>query len=148
MDVGAGAALFGRADQGQRVDDGAHLRRSPGGTFAFDGSEVHPVGVLAGEQGAPALALGATGALIVWQDNATDGDGLGISARRITASGSPLGAAFRVNELGAGDQEKPKVAVLPDGGAVIAWQGGDLGAQSVYARVLGPDGVFRTGDGG
>ncbi len=114
--------------------------------FAFDGSEFHPVGVLAGDQGAPALALGATGGLIVWQDNATDGDGLGISARRITASGSALGAAFRVNELGAGDQEKPKVAVLPDGGAVIAWQGGDLGAQSVYARVLGPDGVFRTGD--
>src|SRR2546425_7220543 len=47
---------------------------------------------------------------LVWQDNVTDGDGLGISARRITGNLSGLFGVFRVNEQSAGDQENARVA--------------------------------------
>lgn len=102
---------------------------------------------LLGDQTAPALALGAAGGYVVWQDNATDGDGLGISARAINSSFSPVVArSFRVNVNGTGNQEHPKAVLLPDGGAMFVWQGGALGQQDIYARVLSADGTFLTDD--
>src|SRR2546425_3432342 len=83
---------------------------------------------------------------LVWQDNVTDGDGLGISARRITGNLSGLFGVFRVNEQSAGDQENARVAVLKDGGAAFVWQGGAAGFQHIYARFLKRDGTFATGD--
>ncbi len=102
---------------------------------------------LLGDQTAPALALGAAGGYVVWQDNATDGDGLGVSARAINSSFSPVVArSFRVNVNGTGNQEHPKAVLLADGGAIFVWQGGALGQQDIYARVLSADGTFLTDD--
>ncbi len=83
---------------------------------------------------------------MVWQDNMTDGDGLGISAQRLNANLSATLGTFRVNEQGAGDQENAKVAMLKNGGAVFAWQGGKYGFQRIYARFLAANGTFATGD--
>lgn len=92
------------------------------------------------------LALGGSGGWIVWQDNATDGDGLGISARRIGGSLSGEFSAFRVNELGVGDQENPNVAISSSGITAFVWQGGPVGMQDIYLRIASGGGTFVTGD--
>ncbi len=100
-----------------------------------------------GDQTHSRVSLNKTGGYIVWQDNATDGDGLGIGARALDSSFSPiLQRTFRVNQLGAGDQANPDVKLLNNGGAVFVWQGGPTGAQNIYARFLKSDGTFATGD--
>lgn len=101
-----------------------------------------------GDQVHPHLALGSNGGWLVWQDAATDADGLGISALALNETLSPQSAAFRVNEIAAGDQEQARVAALQGGGAIFVWQGAHHrdGFPSVYARVLGPSGTFLTGD--
>ncbi len=99
-----------------------------------------------GDQVKPHIALGATWGLIAWEDAAIDGKGLGIAAMRLNETLSPEGGAFRVNETIEEDQENARVVLLPDGGAFFVWQGGPLGRQRIYGRVLGPDGTFATGD--
>ena len=55
-------------------------------------------------------------------------------------------STFRVNQIVAGtnDQQNPRVALLKNGGAVFAWQGGQLGFQHIYARFLNSGGTFLT----
>jgi len=115
-------------------------------TYAPLGGEYPIAGYLPGDQVYPQISLGTNGGYVVWQDNVTDGDGFGISARRINANGLPYFGVFRVNEKGTGDQENVRVAPLKDGGAVFVWQGGSPGFQHVYARFLKSDGTFATGD--
>lgn len=110
------------------------------------GSEYSPVGALLGDQVQPHAAIGPSGGYIVWQDNATDGDGLGLSARRLNANLSGFFGVFRVNAEAAGDQENPRVALLPGGGAVFVWQGGPAGFQHIFARFMSADGTFLGGD--
>ncbi len=116
------------------------------GGFTRLAGEYSLSGALPGDQTRPALAFGPTGGYVVWQDNVTDGDGLGISAQRLNDNLSGTLAPFRVNERAAGHQEFPQAAVLPNGGAVFVWQGGALGFQKIYARFLNANGTFATGD--
>ena len=67
----------------------------------------------------PAACLSSTGGFVVWEDNITDGEGLGISIMQLDPSMSGQFSSFRVNQQGAGDQERPQVAALQDGGAVV-----------------------------
>jgi hypothetical protein len=101
---------------------------------------------LNGDQAHPAAAVNAAGGWVVWDDNGIDGRGLGIGARRLDPALNPSGAALRVNQTVAGDQERPSVALLNNGGAVVVWQGGRLGLQQIYARFLRADGTFATDD--
>jgi hypothetical protein len=110
------------------------------------GGEYAVSGPLNGDQTAPAIAINSSGGFAVWQDNGIDGKGLGIAGRRLDANLSPVGSAFRVNQIVAGDQEKPSAALLSAGGAVVVWQGGRLGFQEVFARFLGADGSFLTSE--
>ena len=75
--------------------------------FDLQGEEYRILGGLQGDQMFPQLALNPFGGYLVWQDNATDGDGTGISARRINRSLSGSLGNFRVNEGGVGDQAQP-----------------------------------------
>src|SRR5262245_40021682 len=102
-------------------------------------------GLLPGDQVFPQVAINKSGGYLIWQDNVTDGDGLGISARRLSSTLSGTLGVFRVNEQGAGDQQNPKVALLKNGEAVFVWQSGTT-APHIYARFLKPDGTFATGD--
>src|SRR5437016_9416790 len=115
-------------------------------TYAPLGGEYPIAGFLAGDQVYPQISLGTNGGYVVWQDNVTDGDGFGISARRINSNLSGSFGVFRVNEQAAGDQENVRVALLKDGGAVFVWQGGARGFQHINARFLKGDGTFATGD--
>ena len=114
--------------------------------YVPQGGEFAPAGSLPGDQTQASLSLNASGGFLVWQDNVTDGGGLGISAIQLNSTFShPLGA-FRVNQQGTNDQENPHVALLPKGGAAFVWQGGAQGFQHIYARFLSSSNTFTTGD--
>ena len=114
--------------------------------YITNGAQYAIAGALPGDQAHPRIAMSPVGGFAVWEDNRTDGDGLGISAQRLDAGLSGKFSTFQVNEVAAGDQERPQVALLKDGGAVFVWQGGKLGSQHIYARFLAPDNTWRTGD--
>jgi len=119
---------------------------SASAAFSRQGGEYPLIGLFAGDQVFPRVAINAAGGYVVWHDNNTDGNGLGIAARRLNSSLSGTLATFRVNETVIGDQEFPQVAMLPNGGAVFVWQGGAGAAQRIYARFLKPDGTYASGD--
>ena len=112
--------------------------------YLTNGIEYAIAGSLAGDQSHPCLGINPTGGYLVWEDNLTDGDGLGISARQLNSSLSGSFSSFRVNAIGAGDQERPQVALLNNGGAVFVWQGGRRSYQHIYARFLSASGTWVT----
>jgi len=115
-------------------------------SYAPLGGEYPIVGSLPGDQVFPRVAFNGDGGFLVWQDNATDGAGSGISARRLDGSLSGTLSPFRVNLQATGDQQNPRVAMLKNGGAVFVWQG-PAGAHSrIQARFMAADGTFVTGD--
>ena len=115
-------------------------------SFAPAGTEYNIAGTLPGEQNFPHSSITTNGGYLVWQDNITDGDEYGISARKLDSSLSVGSSAFRVNVNGADWQERPHVSLLNDGGAVFLWQGGKQSFQHIYARVLSAAGEWVTGD--
>jgi hypothetical protein len=116
------------------------------GDVTFQGGEYALTDPLPGDQVHPALALGPLGGYIAWQDEFTDGQGQGISARRLDGSFSGTLSAFRVNVTGEGDQIRPAVTALTNGGAVFAWLTGPANRRQVAARFLGSDGLWITGE--
>ena len=112
--------------------------------YSANGTDYPIVGSLPGDQVFPDAAVSSTGGIVVWQDNATDGDGWGISARRLDSTLSGTLGTFRVNVIGAGDQEHARVALLKNGGAVFVWQGGTEGYQHIFARFLTPTNTFLS----
>lgn len=78
---------------------------------------------------------------MAWHDNVTDGQGFGISVRRLSGQLAGM-SSFRVNQKAEGDQENAQVIQLIDGGALVVWQGGHRGQQSILGRVIKGDGKF------
>jgi hypothetical protein len=100
-----------------------------------------------GDQVRPQLSLSPSGGYLVWQDNATDPAGLGVSALALDAGFNGVGAAFRVNQRGAGDQERPRVSLINNGGSAFLWQTRiHPGFYNVYARFLSSSNTWLTGD--
>ena len=116
------------------------------GNYVPQGVEYGPAGSLIGDQVYPSAAIKTTGGFIVWEDGFADGEGLGIFARRLDSSLSGSLSPFRVNEVGANDQERSKVSMLNDGGVAFLWQGGKQGFQHIYGRIRSAAGVWTTGD--
>ena len=113
--------------------------------YAANGTEYAVAGSLPGDQVQPDVALNAKGGFLVWQDNATDGSGFGVSAQRVDGTLSGTYGTFQVNAQGANDQENARVALLKNGGAVFVWQGGVEGVnQHIYARFMNSSNVFLT----
>ncbi len=118
-----------------------------GSGFVTSGVEFPPVGNLPGDQVYPAVAVTPAGGWIVYQDQITDGDGLGISAVRLDGNFSPIFSPFRVNQTGAGDQEQAQVTILAGGGSAIVWQGGPQGFQHIFGAFLGTNNTFLNTNG-
>ncbi len=112
--------------------------------YSKNGTEYAVVGSLLGDQVLPDAAITTNGGFVVWQDNATDGSGWGVSARRLDSTLSGTLSTFRVNVQGTNDQENARVALLKNGGAVFVWQGGKQGYQHIFARFLTPTNTFLT----
>ncbi|MCC6235217.1 MAG: hypothetical protein IT580_21425, partial [Verrucomicrobiales bacterium] len=104
------------------------------------GGEYRVTRALRGDQVHPSAALSAAGGFLVWQDNATDGDGFGISAVRVGGGLTADLEPFRVNVGAEGDQERPEAVVLEDGRTLVVWQSGN----SIRGRLIQADGVFAS----
>ena len=116
------------------------------GNYQTNGGEYAIAGAFPGDQVHPDLKINSAGGFLIWQDNRTDGDGLGVSARRLDRTFSGAMSTFRVNDNGADDQENAKVTLLNGGGAAFVWQGGKTGFQHIYARFLSPSNTWVTSD--
>jgi hypothetical protein len=114
--------------------------------YTPNGVEYQVAGPLPQDQTHSQLALSTTNGYLVWQDNISDGNGLGISALQLDGGFSGVNSAFRVNSTTANDQENAQVALLNNGGAVFAWQGGKFGFQHIYARFLSPGKTWLAND--
>jgi hypothetical protein len=112
--------------------------------YVTNGTEYAVIGSLPGDQVHPDAAISATGGFVVWQDNITDGSGMGISTRRLDSTLSGTLSTFRVNVTGTNDQENPRVTLLKNGGAAFVWQGGKNSSQHIYARFLTPTNTWLT----
>jgi hypothetical protein len=111
-----------------------------------EGQEYRLQGALFGDQTFPQISLTPGGGYIAWQDNALDGNGLGIGAQRLDGAGAVIGEPFPVNQQVGGDQTRPSVAVLSNGNALFAWESGKTGFPNIYARVLASNGQFLSND--
>lgn len=117
------------------------LVEAQGGEVRLLPSAASPVGLIGDQVNASAAVAGNT-AFVVWQDNAIDGDGLGIGTRALNLqSGTASPQILRVNQQGLFDQENPTVLALADGSAIVVWQSGKSGKQSIHARKLSRNGV-------
>ncbi len=111
------------------------------------GAEFSLGGALAGDQMLPAAVLNDQGGWMVWRDHRLDNSGTGIAARRIDSSLNGAGTAVKVNNTTAGDQDRPAVTLLQNGGAALAWQSSAVpGLTEVYARFLTPSGGFASAE--
>lgn len=119
---------------------------------------VFEIGVAPGADPRPSVAQLSDGNIVVvWQDDAPDADpavdpdGTDVKARIFSPTGVPLGEAFTINALAAGDQRDADVAALADGRFVVTWRdsnsepGEPSGGASIRAAVFGGDGQ-RLGD--
>ena len=114
--------------------------------YEAKGTEFDITGKIIGDQVGTRMAMGSNGGYLVWQDNATDEFGLGISALRIDLAGNPVGAPVRINSSIIGDQEQPRVGLLKSGGAIFVWEGGASGFHRVHYRVTNQEGLFIMKD--
>ena len=125
---------------GQRWDaSGAKL----GGEFQVNTSTV-------GSQSNPKIALDATGGFVVtWQDDTTDGSGLGVYAQVFDSAGTKVGAEIQVSETTALDQQTAEVARLPSGEFAVVWfsqNQDDDGTSGVYGRRFDATGNAMGGE--
>ncbi len=122
---------------------GLRLRRyGPGGVP--QGDELPVNAWTAGAQRRAAVARLPGGEwMVVWQSEgpASGDDELeSIQGRRFADAGAPLGGQFQVNQLTAGAQTGPRLAVAEDGELVVVWRSREGVAESVRARRLAADG--------
>ena len=110
--------------------------------FIPQGGEYSLSGEVLGDQTRAAAAVTEEGGFVVWDDNASDDDGFGISVRRLDRNFAPVFGNFRLNIGTAGDQRNPQISAIPGGGAAVVWQGGMPGSQNIFVRFLIADGTF------
>jgi hypothetical protein len=96
----------------------------------------------AGAQQRPAVDRDAQGRFaIAWQSDGQDGSLWGIYARRYDAAGNALGNEFRVNTTTFWFQERPGLALTPDGRLIVVWQSGHEGDYGVFGQRYDAAGV-------
>jgi hypothetical protein len=87
--------------------------------------------------------------VVVWTDRRGGEDD--VYARCYDAAGNPLGASFRLSDVGSGRQLSPAVGARPDGGYWTAWADARSGNYDIYCQRLDRSGnkvgaSFRVND--
>ncbi|WP_230531868.1 hypothetical protein [Microvirga roseola] len=72
--------------------------------------------------GSEVIALPDGGWLVVWQSGNQDGSSYGIYQQRFDSRGYALGPETQLNTYTTNGQQVPSIALLADGGWVVAWQ--------------------------
>ena len=137
------ATWYDRSAAGIGGADGAIYVRTlaPSGVPQGQAQQLNASGLnLYGDPSVAALAGGDF--VVVWAGAADGADPyrIDIVARRCAADGSPLGDPFRVDAVTAGQQWRPVVTGLADGGFVVAWRADGL--DSALSGDYGTGGVF------
>lgn len=112
---------------------GHYLRRFNASNVALTG-DILIKGLTGGQ---PSIAVNAAGSgVVAWDANGSDGNGVGISARRVDSSGTPVGLEFQVNTYTTNGQFTPSVGMDSAGNFVIAWSsdGQDGSNTGIYAQ--------------
>ncbi|HNS21031.1 MAG TPA: hypothetical protein PKH24_11065 [Sedimentisphaerales bacterium] len=98
-------------------------------------------------QANPTIALDPNGgAIVAWSSYySTAGRSHDILARRLDATGLPMGDEFIVNTIKEGSQAEPGVATDPQGRLAVVWQGAGT-QEDVFLRVYDSRGIPLTDD--
>jgi phosphoheptose isomerase len=85
--------------------------------------------------------------VVAWEDDQDDNGSYQVLARGFTAAGSQRIADFTVNQVSAGQQLNPAVAMSPSGSFVVAWEDDqdNNGYFQVFARGFTAAGAGRFG---
>jgi len=104
------------------------------------GSEFQVSDTAADDQEHPTVGIDAAGNFVIaWEGS--DGDGLGIYAKRYSASGNPRGQTFRVNSTTSRNQITPSLGMSAAGEFTVTWASNGQGSSyDVYAQRYKVDG--------
>lgn len=109
------------------------------------GGEFALLGDVAGHQANPRVALGRAGGFVVWQTATTQDITQRVMVQRLAGDMTGAGLARRLSQSSQAQNEmRPVVAMLPDGGAVVAWESGARESADVAVRFLDASGNFLT----
>jgi len=110
---GSGAGVFGQRYDASWLPLGSEFRVN---TYTTSGQALPAVAVR--------YAAGNGDFVVVWTSGGQDGSGDGVFGQRFSgASGAPLGPEFQVNTYATGPQRSASVAVDPNGGFLVVWEG-------------------------
>ncbi|MFL6632849.1 MAG: beta strand repeat-containing protein [Massilia sp.] len=133
------------------VQDNAHDLQGNGVYMQFFDSLGAKVGgpvlvntTTAGHQYAGEAATLNDGNIVVtWTSEAQDGSGYGVYFQLFDYTGTRIGAETLINTTTSGDQKKPAVTSLSDGGFLVSWESGnqDGSLDGVYLQRFDANGV-------
>jgi hypothetical protein len=119
---GQDGSAGGIYQQRYNADGSLHAGEQKVNTYATDAQEMPSV-----------TGLGDGGWVVSWQSAGQDGSGYGIYQQRFSADGVPASGADDLVNIGkSGDQTKPSITTLKDGGWVVTWQNGNDLLQRIY----------------
>jgi cyclophilin family peptidyl-prolyl cis-trans isomerase len=128
--------------------------RSPGDDIEIFARRLASGGALTGDliainqitrglQADPDIARAEDGTFIVVWHGRGAGDREGIFARRFNANGTAAGDQIRLNGTVGGTQQRPSIAMAPDGRAVVVWEGaGGSDGDGIFMRRLTRTGLL------
>lgn len=116
----------------------------------FDGSDVPRAAssilndTTAGDQRRPSVAVFPEGDFVVVWDAPEAGDaGFGVFGRLFAADGTPLGSELQIHSYTSGNQRRPHVSRVAEGGFVVVWDSSgaqDGSGTGVFAQRFARDG--------
>ena len=130
---------------GRTRSDFGIVARMVAADLSFASAELVVNTVTTGDQTNPHAAWLDSGKfLIVWER--LDGDGLGVFGQAYGVEGLKVGGEFQLHADILGDQQRPCVAGLPDGGFLAVWQDSLLDGDGwgIIARAFDVDFVGDT----
>ncbi|MBL69033.1 MAG: hypothetical protein CMO74_11385 [Verrucomicrobiales bacterium] len=104
------------------------------------------MGELGGHQQEPVVAMGPDGGVMVWHHQANHAGSRGrLVVQRINKGGVGIGVPVPLSGSDFGVREmRPQVALLLNGGAVVAWESGPKSNRDVRLRFLSANGLFTS----
>ncbi|HEV7661296.1 MAG TPA: cadherin-like domain-containing protein, partial [Allosphingosinicella sp.] len=136
---------------GDAGSTGIKMRIFDGAGVALTAETLVNTTIASTQQFPTVAALAGGGYVVAWEDySASGGDisGNALRAQIFDASGNALGSEFIVNFTTEGDQSRPTIAGLPDGGFVIGWwnQADGVGVNEIRAQTFDALGNRRGGE--
>ena len=102
------------------------------GAISQSGEEFSPFGQLPGHQQNPDVAIGAEGGFAVWQNSGLTSKGERVVIHKLNVLFEGEGRPIRLTaDTKRTDETFPRVAMMPTGGAVVAWESGRRGERDV-----------------